>query len=187
MCSHRLGLDLCVCTWGGNWRDAVLGATGVGWKMGCHMFVQDICDRFGLPNVGQGSGGEIEGNDLELPSSFQRRSDLLKHDPLHTSLWEHGCLSGKHVGEQPGDDAWPSGVKAFQIIVDNQALADEACGRAIAGGDAWSDLRDISSSLAAMVLTHGWSMRKPVADPVVWRPRHLNKEADFLANIAMEK
>ena len=33
---------------------------------------------------------------------------------------------------------------------------------------------------------HGWNGRKPDGDPVIWRRRRYNSEADYLANHAMD-
>ena len=70
--------------------------------------------------------------------------------------------------------------------MDNQLLADVVCGRAKVEQQHHQQYLDrILETIATVFIVKGWGPREPHHDPVKWRRRVHNKEADYLCNAAM--
>ena len=81
---------------------------------------------------------------------------------------------------------WPT-VRSFQFVTDNQALTDVLCGGARPETENKATVHMISDLFSSLIVDLGWTPRHATSDPVTWRKREFNKEADFLANYAMDR
>ena len=77
-------------------------------------------------------------------------------------------------------------ARTIQIVTDSQILAYILAGRAKHEEHTHGLTVDISTNMADTFLATNWGPRDATGDPVIWRRRDLNKEADYLANWAMD-
>ncbi len=80
---------------------------------------------------------------------------------------------------------WNNG-KAVDVITDNKVLADILGGRAKADPRYTEYTDAILDQVSRLFIDRGWGPRYKNGDPIRWRERGMNKEADYLANWALD-
>jgi len=85
------------------------------------------------------------------------------------------------------DVKWNPGGSQFEFVVDNQAVADLLDGMAVLANGEHIARSSVAEALEAFlfIIECGWVPKMRWCDPVMWRPRHLNRLADAHCNVAI--
>eukprot|EP00973_Karenia_brevis_P046387 6431924-Karenia_brevis.AAC.1 len=74
----------------------------------------------------------------------------------------------------------------FELIADNETLVNILSGVAEPTSTDKDTISDVLRSVSEIMLVQNWGPRKIAGCPIQWRRRNFNKEADYLANHAMD-
>ncbi len=83
------------------------------------------------------------------------------------------------------DNRW-NRRRTLQVVADNEALVNSLLGVAEVDTDHRQVVADILDIIAGTMVEHNWGPRSFDGEPIEWRKREYNQEADFLANYAMD-
>ena len=86
----------------------------------------------------------------------------------------------------PSDAKWAADRMRFRFVVDCQALAGIITGLTPLQDETFGPVFRRMTERLDVALRSGWRSLADWADPVVWREREWNQQADFLANLAMD-
>eukprot|EP00973_Karenia_brevis_P091781 12409097-Karenia_brevis.AAC.1 len=74
----------------------------------------------------------------------------------------------------------------FEFITDNETMVDILSGTAEPESTDRDTLSQILRDISDLIVGRNWGPRESNGNPVKWRRRCFNKEADYLANQAMD-
>ena len=124
------------------------------------------------------------------PAKRRRTSHCGNFLPFSLPLFPFFAKEGRIFADitptiEEADCSWQTSCKRMRFIVDNQLLARWCTGQAKMEPDTRNLLADPLELLAGVFLL-GWRPFLDSMEPVEWRPREKNQEADRLANLAMD-
>jgi hypothetical protein len=161
-----------------NWRHNLsLGPNS--WYQGRDEVMRKICAVARLQ-----SEGFIKEEAKERKRKQQKKRLMVQR--MVTEAWQReGCIQQDLrciYTEQEHRD----GARTIETITDNEALADIICGRGKPDCLYIDPINEILTIIADMFIGGKWGAKAPADDPVTWKRREFNKEADYLANYAMD-
>ena len=86
----------------------------------------------------------------------------------------------------PKDLAWGRGENVFQSVVDNEFVAGALAGRYVVPPRVLDMFEAVSKLILGLILDRKWRLPTEIGEPVEWRRRCFNKEADRVARYAMQ-
>lgn len=94
-------------------------------------------------------------------------------------------IGGNLYNTMEQDSVWDQ-ANTFELIADSETLVNILSGRAEPDNANKSIVSEILRDISDIMVDRNWGPRKITGDPVTWRSRGFNKEADYLANQAMD-
>ena len=95
------------------------------------------------------------------------------------------CISLDLYSTESEDSVW-HGQLTSDAITDNEALAEVLGGKAVPDTEYSSTVGMVLHEISDVMVSCSWGPRNFNEAPVRWRRRCFNKEADYLANLAMD-
>ena len=174
---------------GDEWCDFAIKSSAQEWRAQEHNFVVKVCSLWGLPGWSAEMRTTIENPNftysIQTPDDGlgqERRQDLSSEKLTISTIGV--CCPSCHLH---CDATWPEGSQTWISIVDSRLLADWCSGRAKATLEYQTLVAPILEHMASLIREKQWLPKILSRDWVQWRPRAQNKEADALANAAIDK
>ena len=118
--------------------------------------------------------------------SKNEETDIEADGGLETSQWAFtGNIGGDLFTLLDTDGVWEKN-HTFIFVADNETMVNIICGRANPDIEYRETTAEILDTIAKVMTEANWGPKSFYGDPIVWRKREFNKEADFLANYAMD-
>ena len=131
----------------------------------------------------------MEANDFHLGELGGLARQRRRHSTeiIGVTKWgRQGYISDELKCDTREDSEWGGCTRCFQLVVDNKILMEQQCGNVKCMQDDKASVEYVANCIANLIIIHKWNVRTVHADPIMWRKRNLNKEADYLANLAMD-
>ena len=161
------------------WEDAVVTALGLDWRS-----KRDKYDEAAwLSGKGEFLTHLAKKWKLPLPC---RAADAITSGPSREQDLDSKPSELPDLQLHPDDKDWSSRSKRFSMIVDCQALGDIINGRSPLQDERYRPVFRRMADALNGIFGQGWRPRSDCKDPVCWRERAWNAQADFLANQAMD-
>ena len=90
------------------------------------------------------------------------------------------------LSPHPDDQEWEEVEQRFRLVVDCQVLAGLLNGTVPLTDERYRPILRRMGSCLEQVLSSGWLPAHAYDDPVIWRMREWNRQADFVVNQAMD-
>ena len=170
-----------------HWR-TLLATSQASWLGHCSLFLSNAAQEFALNVEGL---VDIEPRPVHTEQQ-QMRTSILGTTPsltirtIPTATWCQSVSIGSDLYSTLDQDSSWQAPDTFELVADSETMVNLLSGRADPGSDNSEALSQTLETIAKILIEGNWGPRNFDSDPVVWRRREYNKEADFLANYAMD-
>eukprot|EP00973_Karenia_brevis_P085285 11837050-Karenia_brevis.AAC.1 len=166
---------------GEDWLEFAISSSPSEWKATERGFIDKLGSLWNLPPRAGQQQGLVQQYDEDTPAEQWRPN------PEPTCRDMSLSHVGTHCCHTANDKSWPEGFRRWEFVVDNEILAEWCSARATVPCDFLPEISEIVNMQAGVIERQRWLPRTNISDWVTWRRRQDNKEADELANMAMNR
>ena len=160
-------------------------------QKGCKTYTE-TCVPANFQNVPKENSNKKHEDAIVQEQTESRGSLLLQSEPVvckftaESKNWaESSSISADLYNTQAEDSVWGRHY-TLDIITDCEVLAEVLGGKAVPEVEYASTVGMVLDEISAVMVSSNWGPRNFNEAPVRWRRRCFNKEADYLANLAMD-